>query len=156
MVARNLSDYLTIPLLYFCRAWQSARTARAVVTLDERDQVGVQRAGCADAVDDNVRHLIAMIVRVEPPIDPNRRAAINLDPARYDDPFPIGLAPQHVEGCAVEGAEGGRIADDDGPQTPRPMMRIAPKPRRPTVGPPPSISDIGNSAGGFWAGMSPS
>jgi hypothetical protein len=34
--------------------------------------------------------------------------------------------------------------------------RIAPKPRRPTVGPPPSVNDIDNSAGGFWAGMSPS
>ena len=48
--------------------------------------------------------LIAMIGWVEPPIDPDRRAAINLAPARYDDPFPIGLAPYHPEACAAEGA----------------------------------------------------
>jgi hypothetical protein len=53
----------------------------------------VLHAGCADAVHDNVGDFIAMIGRVEPPIDPDRRAAIGLDPARYDDPFPIGLAP---------------------------------------------------------------
>lgn len=72
----------------------------------------VLRAGRADAVDDNVGDLVAMIGRVEPPIDPDRCAAIDLDAARYD-PFPIGLAPQHPEACAAEGTEGGGIADDD-------------------------------------------
>src|SRR6266852_5346024 len=32
-----------------------------------------------------------------------------------------------------------------GPQTPGPVMRIAPKPRRPTVGPTPNVSVIGRS-----------
>ena len=71
------------------------------------------RAGRANAVDDKVGDLVAMIGRVEPPIDPDRRRAIDLDPARYDDPFLIGLAPQHLEAFAAEGAEGGGIADDD-------------------------------------------
>ena len=60
-----------------------------------------------------ITSVIAMIGRIEPPIDPDRRVAIDLDAARYDDAFPIGLAPQHPEACAAEGAEGGGIADDD-------------------------------------------
>jgi hypothetical protein len=53
-----------------------------------------------------------MIDRVEPPIDPDRcAAAIDLDPARDDDRFPIGLAPQHLEACAAKGAQGGGLAD---------------------------------------------
>src|SRR5437868_13053262 len=71
------------------------------------------RAGGADAVDENIGDLVAMIGRVEPPIDPDRRATIDLDPARYGDRFPIRLAPQYLEACAAEGAEGGGIADDD-------------------------------------------
>ena len=53
-----------------------------------------------------------MIGRVESPIDANRRTAI-VDPARYDHSFPIGLAPQHLEARAAEGAKGGGIAGDD-------------------------------------------
>ena len=52
-----------------------------------------------------------MIDRVKPPIDPDRCAAIDLDVALYDGPFPIGLAPQRIEACA---AEGGGMADGDG------------------------------------------
>ena len=39
------------------------------ITLDERDQFGVLRGGDADAVDDHVGHLVAMVGRVELPID---------------------------------------------------------------------------------------
>jgi hypothetical protein len=39
------------------------------VTLDYRDQVGVLRGGHADAVDDHVGHLVALVGRVQLPID---------------------------------------------------------------------------------------
>ena len=64
-----------------------------------------------NTVDDNVGDLVAIIGRVKPSIDPDRCAAIDLDVARYDGPFPIGPAPQRIEACA---AEGGGIADGDG------------------------------------------
>src|SRR5208282_644961 len=40
-----------------------------------------------------------------------------------------------------------------GPQTPGPVIRIAPRPRRPTVGPPLRVSVIGRSMGVVWSGM---
>jgi hypothetical protein len=51
----------------------------------------VLRAGRADAVDDYVGDLVAMIRGVKLPIDPDRRNAVDLDPARYDHTFLIGL-----------------------------------------------------------------
>src|SRR6266566_4167475 len=83
------------------------------VTLDDRDQVGVLRAGHADAVDDHVGHLVATVGRVELPIDPDWRSVVDLDPARYDDPSLIGLAPQHLEAFTAERAKGCGIGDDD-------------------------------------------
>jgi hypothetical protein len=84
-----------------------------VVALDDRDQVGVMRTGHADAVDDQIGHLVAMVGRVELPIDSDRRRAVDLDPARYDELSLIGAAPQHLEAFAAEGAEVDGIADDD-------------------------------------------
>ena len=54
-----------------------------------------------------------MVGRVELSIDADRRSAVDLDPARHDDPFLTGLAPQHLEAFTAESAEGGGIADDD-------------------------------------------
>jgi hypothetical protein len=51
----------------------------------------VLRAGYDDAVDDYVGDLVAMIGGVKLPIDPDRRNAVDLDPARYDPTFLIGL-----------------------------------------------------------------
>src|ERR1700732_5431698 len=83
------------------------------VTLDYRDQVGVLPAGHADAVDDHVGHLVATVGRVELPVDPDWRSVVDLDPARYDDPSLIGMAPQHLAAFTAEGAKGGGIGDDD-------------------------------------------
>ena len=40
-----------------------------------------------------------------------------------------------------------------GPHTPRPVMRMAPKPRRPTVGPFPRVSVDGSATGAFGPGI---
>ena len=71
------------------------------------------RAGHADAVDDHVGHLVATVGRVELPIEPDRRSVADLDPARYDDPSLIGLAPHNLEAFTAEGVQRGGIADDD-------------------------------------------
>lgn len=85
------SDYTVAHILFVHGSQQGLYVP--VVTVDDCNQIGVLRAGCADAIDDNVGDLVAMIGRVEPSLDPDRCAAIDLDAARYDDPFPIGLAP---------------------------------------------------------------
>jgi hypothetical protein len=55
-----------------------------------------------------------MVGRVELPIDRDRRTTVDpIHPARHDDPFLIGVAPQNREAFTAEMAEVGRIADDD-------------------------------------------
>jgi hypothetical protein len=55
-----------------------------------------------------------MVGRAELPIDPDRRSTVDpIHPARHDDPFLIGLVPEHREALTAEVPEGSRIADDD-------------------------------------------
>ena len=51
-------------------------------------------SGHADTVDNDVGHFVAIIRRVQLPIDPNRRGPIDLDPARHGNLGLIRLACQ--------------------------------------------------------------
>ena len=64
-----------------------------------------------DATDKQVGHLVTIIGRVELPTDHYRYNTV--DPARDDDPFLIGLAPEHRDAFTTEMAKEGRIDDDD-------------------------------------------
>src|SRR5438094_7119570 len=57
----------TVARVFFAQGNQQGRQM-PVVALNDRDQVGVLRAGHADAVDDQVGHLVATVGRVELPI----------------------------------------------------------------------------------------
>ena len=69
------------------------------------------KARHVDAIDEQVGHLVTVIGRLELPIDPHRYNTV--DPARDDDPFLIGLTPQHLEAFTTEMAKECRIDDDD-------------------------------------------
>src|SRR5258708_11438010 len=93
----------TVARILFAHGDQQGRQM-PVVTLDNRDQVGVLRVGHAYAVDDPVGYLVATVGRVELPIDPDWRSVVDLDPAGHDDLFPIGLPPQHLAAFTAEAA----------------------------------------------------
>src|SRR5207248_5380033 len=93
-LTRNLSRLLddAVARILFAQGNQQGLHLPAVV-LDDRDHVVALRVGHADAVDDQIGHFVAIVCRVELPIDPDRRRAV--DPsylALHDEPFPIGLA----------------------------------------------------------------
>jgi hypothetical protein len=66
----------------------------------ESSPSGGETVSHVDATDKQVGHLVTIIGRVELPIDRYRYNTV--DPARDDDPFLIGLAPQHRDAFATK------------------------------------------------------
>src|SRR4051794_29257299 len=101
------------------RPFMPTRSASTLISVST-SQIGCSKwmirvlpAGHADTVNGHIGQLVAMIGRVNLPIERNWRGPVDLNPAGHDDPFLIGPAPHNLEAFTTEGGEGGRIADGD-------------------------------------------
>src|SRR5207302_2776396 len=100
----------TVARILFAQGGQQGLHLSAVA-LNDRDHLGMLQARHVDATDEQVGHLVTFIGRVELPIDHHLYKTV--DPARDDDPFLIGLAPQYREASTIEMAKECRIHNDD-------------------------------------------